>query len=301
MRASISAAVSLRRAETRFLPPIPARIGFRREGRRIIATMNVTGRTVLLTGATGGIGHAIARRLHAAGATLILTGRRSEILEPLASELGGTAVACDLSDPAAVDALVTAHPDVDIVVANAALPASGPLLSFTPEQVDRALQVNLRAPITIAHAYAATMSARGSGHLVFISSLSGKTGAPGSSIYSASKFGLRGFAQGLRGDLAPAGVGVSTIFPGFIRDAGMFADSKAQLPKGVGTSTPEQVADGVLKAIEQNRAELDVAPAGMRLGAVFAQVAPQLSAKVSDRLGAGDISAAVARGQADKR
>lgn len=263
--------------------------------------MNVTGRTVLLTGATGGIGHAIARRLHSAGATLILTGRRSEILEPLAAELGGVATACDLADPAAVDALVAAHPDVDIVVNNAALPASGPLLDFTPEQVDRAMQVNLRAPIAIAHLYAAHMSARGSGHLVFISSLSGKSAAPGTSLYSASKFGMRGFAQGLREDLRDAGVGVSTIFPGFIRDAGMFADSGAKLPKGVGSATPEQVADAVLRAIEKNKAEIDVAPVGLRLGAAFAQIAPQTSAAVSRRLGAGDISSAIAAGQADKR
>lgn len=267
----------------------------------MLPPMNVSGRTVLLTGATGGIGHAIARRLHAAGARLILTGRRSEILEPLAAELGGTAVACDLADPAAIDALIAAHPDVDVVVANAALPASGPLLDFTPEQVDRALQVNLRAPIALAHAYAAPMVARGSGHLVFISSLSGKSGAPGTSLYSASKFGLRGFAQGLRADLRDAGVGVSTIFPGFIRDAGMFADSGAVLPRGVGSATPEQVADAVLRAIEHDRAEIDVAPLSLRAGAALAQLAPQLSATVSRRLGADEISAGIAAGQADKR
>ncbi len=267
----------------------------------MIRPMNVTGRTILLTGATGGIGHAIARRLHGAGAKLVLTGRRSEVLEPLAAELGGVAVACDLGDPAAVDALIAAHPDVDAVVNNAALPASGPLLSFTSEEVQRAMQVNLAAPMAIAHAYARTMSDRGSGHLVFISSLSGKTGSPGSSVYSASKFGLRGFAQGLRADLASSGVGVSTIFPGFIRDAGMFADAGVQLPKTVGTSSPEQVADAVLKAIEQDKAEIDVAPLGMRVAAGFSQLAPQTSAKLTMRMGAEKISSRLAAGQADKR
>lgn len=267
----------------------------------MLPAMNVSGRTVLLTGATGGIGHAIARRLHAAGASLILTGRRREILEPLAAELGGVAVACDLADPAAVDALIAAHPAVDVVVANAALPASGPLLGFSRAEIDRAMQVNLLAPIAIAHAYAARMAQRRSGHLVFISSLSGKSGAPGTSLYSASKFGLRGFAQGLRADLREVGVGVSTVFPGFIRDAGMFADSGAVLPKGVGSSTPEQVADAVLRAIEHDRAEIDVAPLPMRLGAAFAQLAPQTSATVSRRLGADGISSQIAAGQADKR
>ncbi|WP_354702233.1 SDR family NAD(P)-dependent oxidoreductase [Paraconexibacter sp. AEG42_29] len=263
--------------------------------------MDVTGRTVLLTGATGGIGHAIARRLHAAGAVLVLTGRRAEVLEPLAAELGATAVACDLADPAAIDALVAAHPDVDVVVNNAALPASGPLSGFTPAQVDRAMQVNLRAPIAIAHFYASRMTTRSSGHLVFISSLSGKSAAPGTSLYSASKFGMRGFAWGLREDLHGTGVGVSTVFPGFIRDAGMFADSGAVLPKGVGSATPEQVADAVLRAIRKDKAEIDVAPVSLRVGAAFAGVAPQLSASVSRRLGASDISSQIAAGQADKR
>jgi short-subunit dehydrogenase len=263
--------------------------------------MELRGSNVLLTGATGGIGHAIARRLSAEGARLVLTGRRTEILEPLAAELGGVAVACDLLDPAAVDRLAADHADVDVVVANAALPASGPLLDYTPAQVDRALQVNLRAPIALAHAYAPGMIARGSGHFVFISSLAGKTGTPGSSLYSASKFGLRGFAQGLRGDLHAHGVGVSTIFPGFIRDAGMFAESGAVLPKGVGSATPDDVAAAVRKAIVRNRAELDVAPLSLRVGAAFSQLAPQLSATVSRRLGADAISADIAAGQSDKR
>lgn len=263
--------------------------------------MKLSGRTVLVTGATGGIGHAIARRLHAEGARLVLTGRRTEVLEPLAAELGGTAVACDLADPQAVRALVDAHPEVDVVVANAALPASGSLLDYTSEQVDRALQVNLRAPIALAHAYAPKMIARGAGHFVFISSLSGKTGSPGTSLYSASKFGMRGFAQGLRADLQDQGVGVSTVFPGFIRDAGMFADSGAVLPKGVGSATPEDVAAAVVKAIVRDRAEIDVAPVSLRLGTAFAQLAPQLSATVSRRLGADTISADIAAGQSDKR
>lgn len=263
--------------------------------------MDLNGRTVLLTGATGGIGHAIARELRTAGAQLVLTGRRAEVLDPLAAEVAGVAVVCDLADPAAVGELVAAHPGVDAIVANAALPASGPLASFTLEQVDRALQVNLRAPIVLAHAYTPGMIARGHGHLVFISSLSGKTGSPGTSVYSASKFGLRGFAQGLRADLGPAGVGVSTVFPGFVRDAGMFADSGASLPRGVGSCTPQQVAGAVRRAIEQDRAEIDVAPVAMRAGAMFAQLAPQVSATVSRRLGADKVSTDVAAGQTDKR
>jgi short-subunit dehydrogenase len=263
--------------------------------------MELRGSSVLLTGATGGIGHAIARRLHAAGASLLLTGRRLDVLEPLAAEIGGRATPVDLSDRAAVDRLLADAGDVDILVANAALPASGEVLDFSVEQIDRALEVNLRAPIALSRVLAERMAQRGRGHIVLISSLAGKSSQPASAIYSATKFGLRGFGQGLRGDLAPRGVGVSVVFPGFIRDAGMFHESGAKLPKGVGTSTPEAVAAAVLKAIEQNKGELDVAPVGLRVGTTFASVAPQLSAKVAKRLGGDKIAEQLAAGQADKR
>jgi uncharacterized protein len=263
--------------------------------------VQISGSTVLLTGATGGIGHAIARALAPRGAKLILTGRRSEILEPLAAELGGQALAVDLSDRAQVTRLVAESGEIDILVANAALPASGTLESFSVEEIDRALEVNLRAPIILAHELAPAMVQRGHGQLVFISSLSGKATSPRASIYSASKFGLRGFAGSLRADLRPSGVGVSTIFPGFISDAGMFADAKVELPKGVGTSTPEEVAEAVVTAIEKNRGEIDVAPLSMRLGSTFAGIAPEFAATFSRRMGAEDIARDMQAGQGLKR
>lgn len=263
--------------------------------------MLLSGKTVLLTGATGGIGHAIARRLHAAGARLVLTGRRTDVLEPLAHELGAQSLAVDLADRDAVGALAEEHADVDVLVANAALPASGPLVTFSPDELDRALDVNLRAPIVLAHTMARRMSERRSGHLVFVSSLNGKSGAAGTSMYSATKFGLRGFGQGLREDMRPFGVGVSVVFPGFISDAGMFADTGVELPRGVGTSTPEEVADAVAGAVERNRGEVDVAPLPMRLGAAFAGLAPEVSAKVARRAGADKISSQMSSTQRTKR
>ena len=160
------------------------------------------------------------------------------MLEPLAAETGGRVIVSDLSEPDAPARLLEAAGEVDVLVANAGLPGSGKLNSFTPEQIDRALDVNLRAPMLLAHGLIEPMVARGSGHLLFMSSLSGRAAAPGSSVYSATKFGLRGFALALREDLAPKGVGVSVVLPGFIRDAGMFADSGAKLPPGVGTKRP---------------------------------------------------------------
>ncbi|MGZ8632952.1 MAG: SDR family NAD(P)-dependent oxidoreductase, partial [Solirubrobacteraceae bacterium] len=205
--------------------------------------MNLAGRSVLLTGATGGLGHTIARRLRAEGAELILTGRRADVLELIAAETQARALAVDLADAAAVQRLASECADVDVLVANAGLPGTGQLTSLSVEQVDRALAVNLRAPMVLARELVEHMVARRSGHIVLMSSLAGKVGAPRSSVYSATKFGLRGFAQSLRQDLRPSGIGVSAIFPGFVRDAGMFHDTGTKLPPGLGTVAPDAVAD----------------------------------------------------------
>lgn len=263
--------------------------------------MKIDGSTVLLTGATGGIGHAIARALRASGAQLILTGRRSDVLEPLAAELHARAIACDLSKAADLDRLLAEIGDVDILLANAALPASGRIDGFTVEQIDRALDVNLRAPIVLAHALTPAMVKRGHGHVVFISSLSGKAATAGAALYNASKFGIRGFATALRGDLRSSGVGVSTIFPGFIRDAGMFAEAEVTLPPGVGTRSPEDVARAVIRAIERDRAEIDVAPASMRMGTLFGSIAPETAARVSRRIGSDEIAERMEAAQREKR
>jgi len=263
--------------------------------------MRLAGARVLLTGATGGLGQAIARALAARGATLTLTGRRVELLEPLARELGGRALAADLSQPDAPERLVEQAGAVDVLVANAGVPGTGALSDYTTAQLDRALDVNLRSAMLLAKLLMDEMVARRHGHLLFMSSLAGKAGAPGSSIYAATKFGLRGFALALREDLAPAGVGVSVILPGFVSDAGMYAESGAALPAFVGTKTPQQVADAVVKAIERNRAELEVAPIGVRVGATLASLAPGPVGAVQRRLGAAATAEQFARGQLDKR
>jgi short-subunit dehydrogenase len=263
--------------------------------------MQISGSTVLLTGATGGIGHAIARALGARGAKLILTGRRSEVLEPLAAELDARALSVDLSSRAELQRLLGETGDVDILIANAALPATGTLDSFSVEEIDRALEVNLRAPIILTHALAPAMVARGRGQIVFISSLSGKVSSPRTALYNASKFGLRGFSGALRADLRSSGVGVSAVFPGFISDAGMFAEAGVELPTGVGTKTPEDVAKAVVTAIERNRGEIDVAPISLRASTAFASLAPELAARVGRKVGSEEIARQMDAGQRNKR
>jgi len=256
---------------------------------------------VLVTGATGGLGAAIAREFAAHGAKLVLSGRRTEVLMPLAESLGAEGIVADLADRDEVVRLADAAGAVDVLVANAAIPASGHFTELTQKQIDTMLEVNLSSQIALTRALVPGMLERGRGHLVFISSLAGKAAGPVSSLYSATKFGIRGFALGLRQDLRGTGVGVSVILPGFISETGMYADSGARLPPGVGTRTPQEVARAVVTAVEEDRAEVTVAPLSLRLGAEFAGVAPEISARVQRLLGGGRVARNLANGQAPKR
>ena len=156
--------------------------------------MKISGSTVLLTGATGGIGQAIAKAVTDRGASLIVTGRRGDKLEQLAADYGARVLVVDLAVPEEVERLAQEAGEVDILIANAGLPASGTLESFTVGEIDRALDVNLRAPMVLAKELAPRMVARGRGHLLFVSSLLAKAASPNASVYCATKFGLRGFA-----------------------------------------------------------------------------------------------------------
>jgi short-subunit dehydrogenase len=263
--------------------------------------MQILGSSVLLTGATGGLGQAIARELSTHGARLILSGRQEDVLDSLSNELDARSLTVDLSKARDVGRLISEAGDVDILVANAGLPGSGQLESFSVKEIDRVLDVNLRAPLVLAHGLSGPMVNRGRGHLVFVSSLAGKAATPKSSLYNATKFGLRGFAHALRAELRPSGVGVSVVSPGFIREAGMFAKSGTKLPSAIGTRTPHDVARGVVHAIEHNRAEVDVAPLALRLGSAFAGLAPELAATATRISGGERISDDLAAGQREMR
>jgi short-subunit dehydrogenase len=265
------------------------------------AAVQIQGKTVLLTGATGGIGEAIAHELSAAGAKLIVSGRRADVLERIAADTGATIAVADLADRDQLQALIAAHSEVDILIANAALPASGELSDFSLDEIDRALDVNLRAPVIMSRLLADQMVSRGSGQIVLIASLAGKVATAGSSLYSATKFGLRGFGAGLRADLVGTGVGVSVVFPGFVRDAGMFHDSKVELPGYVGTTSPQDVADAVRSAVENDLGEIDVAPLSVRVATKASELAPSLMGAVVRRLGSAEFAAEIADRQADKR
>ncbi|MFC6628612.1 SDR family NAD(P)-dependent oxidoreductase [Acinetobacter beijerinckii] len=218
--------------------------------------MDINGKRVLLTGATGGIGMAIARELKIQGAQLILSGRNTTNLSQFAKELGGTAddvsfIAADLSCDEDLERLLSEVGKVDILIANAGLPGIDDITACSKQEIDNCLTVNLRAPILLARGLMPQMVERGHGHLLFVSSISGKMPSSLSSLYSSSKYGLRGFADCIRMDLHGTGVGVSTIYPGPIRDAGMIADSGVILPFGTPSSTSNEVALAVVRAIKK--------------------------------------------------
>jgi short-subunit dehydrogenase len=265
--------------------------------------VEIGGRRALLTGASGGIGDAIARALHERGAAVVLSGRRSDVLEKLAGDLGDRAEVepADLASSGGAQALAATAGDVDILVANAALPGSGRLDDFSPEEIDRTIDVNLRAPMQLARALAPKMAERGSGHLVFISSMSGKIAAGGGSIYSATKFGLRGFAASIRDELHGTGVGVTLVSPGFVSEAGLFADTGIKLPSYVRTVSPQQVANAVIRGIEKDRGDIDVAPFPMRVSGWLAALAPDTVAASARRLGSKEMADQLADRQRDKR
>lgn len=264
--------------------------------------MELRGSTALLTGATGGIGRAIARSLADRGARLVLSSRKGAELEQLAAALPGDGhrfLVCDLGAEGAAGRLAAEAGRCDVLVANAGIPAGGRLERLSPEEVERAMRVNLVAPVRLARELLPGMRERGSGQLVFISSLQGKVAMPRSSLYTASKFGMRGFALSLRQDLAGTGVGVTVVLPGFVRDAGMFADSGQKAPPGLGTASPEQVGEAVAEGVERDRAEVTVAPLPQRLAAAFAHRRPQLAARLTSRR-AGKVADRVIDGQVGK-
>ena len=182
----------------------------------------LSGKTALVTGATGGIGEAIARTMHAAGADVVLSGRRVEKLEALAAELGERThvAACDLSDPEQADALVGTAIELggklDILVANAGVTRDKLLMQMKDEDFQDIIRVNLESYFRLCRkAVRPMMKARG-GRIIGIASIVGVTGNPGQSNYCASKAGMIGFTKSLAQEVASRGITANTIAPGFI-------------------------------------------------------------------------------------
>jgi 3-oxoacyl-[acyl-carrier protein] reductase len=183
---------------------------------------SLNGKNALITGASGGIGSAIARALHAQGATVVLSGTREAPLAVFAGELGERAhvALADLSDPTAPDRLVTAAEaaagPLQILVNNAGMWRDNLGVRMKDAEWDQVLEVNLSAPFRLARAVMRGMIRRRSGRIINIGSLSGTIGNPGQANYSAAKAGLMGFSKALAYEVATRGITVNVVAPGFI-------------------------------------------------------------------------------------
>ncbi|MBB6123102.1 3-oxoacyl-[acyl-carrier protein] reductase [Sphingobium subterraneum] len=196
---------------------------------------DLTGMTALVTGASGGIGSAIARGLAAQGARLALSGSNVDKLNSFATELGGDHVAlpCNLSDGAAVDALVPQAVEalggkLDILVNNAGVTRDNLAMRMKDEEWSDVISVNLEAAFRLARAAAKPMMKARFGRIISITSIVGVTGNPGQANYAASKAGLIGMSKALAQELASRGITVNCVAPGFIRSAMTDALNDAQ-------------------------------------------------------------------------
>ena len=198
---------------------------------------DLTGKTALVTGASGGIGGAIARGLHAQGATVALSGTRLEPLEALAADLGERAhvTPCNLSDADAVEALpkqaVDAMGGLDILVNNAGVTRDNLFMRMSDEEWDTVIAVNLTSTMRLCRGVLRGMMKARWGRIINISSIVGTTGNPGQGNYAASKAGMVGMSKSLAAEVATRGITVNCIAPGFIETAMTDALSDAQKDK----------------------------------------------------------------------
>ena len=219
---------------------------------------DLTGKCALVTGAAGGIGAAVARSLHGAGAAVALSGRRRDRLAALAEELGPRAhvAVCDLADLDAVDALPKAAEaamgGLDIVISNAGVTRDNLLLRMKAEEWDEVIATNLTAYFRLAKAALRGMMKRRWGRIIGVTSVVGVTGNPGQGNYAASKAGMIGLTKSLAAEIASRGVTVNCVAPGFIATAmteGLTEEQKsailAAIPQGA-MGAPEDIAAAIL-------------------------------------------------------
>ena len=198
------------------------------------------GKSALITGASGGIGAGIARAMHAQGAIVVLSGTRRDALDALASELGDRAHVCpaDLKDPEAADALIeaaeTAAGPLWVLVNNAGFTRDGLAMRMSDEAFQSVIDVDLGAPFRLARAALRGMLRRRAGRIVSISSIVGSTGNPGQANYAAAKAGLVGMSKSLAQEVAPRGVTVNVVAPGFVATPMTHVLSDAQKEKLAG-------------------------------------------------------------------
>jgi short-subunit dehydrogenase len=250
--------------------------------------MDVHGTVALVTGASSGIGSSAARRLAAAGAQVLVHGRDRARTDQVARTIGGVPLVAELGSAAAAQELARAaigvHGRVDLLVASAGAGWSGSFLDMEPDRIEELLALDLLAPVVLARCLLPPMVARGSGHVVLVGSVAGRTGVAGEAVYAAAKAGLDACAESLRLELTGTGVGVSVVVPGAV--ATPFFDGRGRpydrrFPRPV---SPELVADAVVEAVRRDRAEVWV-PRWLGVAPRVRALSPGVFRRLSARFG----------------
>jgi short-subunit dehydrogenase len=250
--------------------------------------MQLAGAVALVTGASDGIGRAVALLLAQRGAKVLVHGRSADRTAAVAAAVGGQPLLADLDTTSERDRLareaLAVHGRVDILVSNAGAGWSGPLTSMGGEEARRLIDVDLVAPVQLTRLLLPGMLERSTGHLAFVSSVAGRLPVAGEAVYSAAKAGLDAFAESLRLEAAHTGIGVSVCVPAVVR-TGFFATRgrpyDRRFPRPV---APERVAAAVVEAIAEGRADSWV-PRWPRYAAVARAVAPSTYRRLNARFG----------------
>jgi short-subunit dehydrogenase len=259
---------------------------------------SIAGKTVLLTGATGGIGVFIARALAKEKATVVLVARSEEKLNQICAEvdaLGGKGISIvfDISNleelPDLVEKINQFAGQIDILINNAAIEKYRNFQDYTLEDIQSILTTNLISGMELTRLIMPSMIARNSGHIVNIASGSGKKGAPYNSIYSASKAGLIMWTDAVRQELADTKVNISVVCPGYTA-AGMFFAFGLPAPKLAKVSQPTEVAIAIIKAIKQNQPEVMLDGVLTRLLFSNIQLFPEFGDKIFNWIGVRQLN-----------
>jgi short-subunit dehydrogenase len=273
----------------------------------------LAGANALVTGGSGGIGSHIARALARAGANVAVSGRRVDALEAIAAELREAgvrteAVQADLADAGNAESLIdraeAALGPIDVLVNNAGVEFAAAFASQPPEELRGTIEINLTAPLLLARRVLPGMLERRRGHVVFISSLAGKTPTPYEAAYAASKAGLIGLVRSLRVEYRDTPVGFSVVCPGFVAGDGMY---QRMVEQGIssnlilGETTTDKIATAVLDTIQRDRSQVIESGAPIKPLLALGELAPQSFERIVSAAGVAKMfrTAAAARGRAD--
>ena len=243
------------------------------------------GKVVLLTGGSRGIGPIVAESLAKRGANIALVARSQSGLDDVATRLKQLGIKTlimptDLREPSQREKLVTdvlsKFGKIDILVNNAGLETEGAYAELSWLPIQETIEVNLIAPMALTHFVLPGMLERKAGHIVNIASIAAKSGAPYAATYSGTKAGLAEWTRALRLELAGSGVHFSTIFPGYVREVGMFARFGMPPPWLVGSCAPLQVAEAVVRTIEKGQAEKIINSRPLRYSFMLNELSPKI-------------------------